>query len=227
MSDFPEPPEAGHEHLRRAVASLPPHEPDDAIWPRIAAQLQAEEAITQALPTLPAHEPDAELWSAIVNRLDEAESPAAAVVVRALWPADALRWVGSIAAAILLLLGVWWLRPASPEKQVATAPRETITFSEEEATLPVAAMRLAPSADPLAQEGKAFIDAHCTSLPTVCQTSEFRELRAQLTEVEAQERRLRQDAQRFGASPTLVRQQVQLTTLRATLTRELVQLLIS
>ncbi|MBO3271260.1 hypothetical protein [Hymenobacter defluvii] len=228
MSDFSKPPEeAGREHLRRAIADLPSHEPEVATWLRVAAQLDAEQAIAQAMPNLPAHEPDVALWNAIAGRLDEAEAPAAAVVFRPLWPADAWRRVASIAAAVLLLLGMWWLRPRVPDKQVAAAPRETVTFSEEEVAAPVATVRLAPAADPLAQEGKAFIDAHCTSLPTVCQSDEFRELRAQLSEVEEQERQLRQDAQRFGASPVLVRQQVQLTTLRATLTRELVQLLIS
>ncbi|QNE41372.1 hypothetical protein F1C16_18325 [Hymenobacter sp. NBH84] len=228
MSDFPKlPEEAGREHLRRAVVGLPSHEPKAAIWLHIAAQLEAEEAIAHTIPALPAHEPDEALWNAITSRLDEAEAPAAAVVFRPMWPTHAWRRVASIAAVILLLLGVWWLRPTTLDKQVAAVPYETVTFSEEEVAAPVAAVRLAAPADPLAQEGKAFIDAHCTSLPTVCQSSEFRELRAQLSEVEEQERQLRQDAQRFGASPTVVRQQVQLTTLRAEITRELVQLLIS
>lgn len=226
MSDFSKPPEeTGREHLCRAVAGLPSHEPEAATWLHIAAQLDAEQAIVQAIPALPAHEPDAALWNAITYQLDEAEAPAA-VAFRPLWPADAWRRVASIAAVVLLLLGMWWLVPTSSEKQVAIVPHETITFSEEEVAVPVA-VRPAVPADPLAQEGKAFIDAHCTSLPTVCQSDEFRELRTQLTEVEEQERRLQQDARRFGSSPALVRQQVQLTTLRATLTRELVQLLIS
>ncbi|MBC6610480.1 hypothetical protein H8B15_06080 [Hymenobacter sp. BT507] len=228
MSDFPKPPEeTGREYLRRAVADLPAHEPEAATWLHIAAQLDAEQAIAQALPTLPSHEPDAALWAAIANQLDNAEEPAAAVVFRLLRPTAAWRQVASIAAVILLLLGVWWLWPTGLNKQIAAVPHETITFSEEEIAAPVAAGRLAPPTDSLAQEGKAFIDAHCTSLPTVCQSDEFRELRTQLREVEEQERRLQQDAGRFGASPALVRQQVQLTTLRATLTRELVQLLIS
>ncbi|MBW3130697.1 hypothetical protein [Hymenobacter profundi] len=227
MSDFSKPPEeAGREHLRRAIADLPSHEPEVATWLRVVAQLDAEQAIAQAIPNLPAHEPDVALWNAIAGRLDEAEAPAA-VVFRPMWPTAVWRRVASIAAVILLLLGMWWLRPAALDKQVAAAPHETITFSEEEVAAPVATVRLASPADPLAQEGKAFIDAHCTSLPTVCQSDEFQELRTQLSEVEKQERRLRLDAQRFGASPAVVRQQVQLTTLRAEITRELVQLLIS
>ena len=232
MNPTPElPAENGHAHLRRAVAALPAHAPDPATWPRIAAQLAAEQAIAAALPHLPTHAPAPAAWATIAARLDaSSESVAAgpAPVGRTLWPAR-LGWVAGLAAAVLLLLGVWWLRPNAPTSLLATAaPQETVTFSEEVAALPVPApASLTAPADPLAQQGEAFIEAHCTSLPTVCQSGEFRALRAQLTEVEAQQRRLHQDAQRFGSSPALVREQGQLTTLRATLTRELVQLIIS
>jgi len=228
MSDFPDSPETGREHLRRAVAALPPREPEAATWPRITAQMAAGQAIAQTVPTLPEHEPDADLWKAITSRLDEAAAPAtAAVVVRPLWPVSTLQRMAGVAATVLLMVGAWWTRPTSPNEQLAaTVPHETMTFSEEVVPT-VSTTSLNVPADPLAQEGKVFIDAHCVSLPTVCQSSEFQELRTQLTEVEAQERRLRQDAQRFGKSPGLVRQQVQLTILRAEITRELVQLLIS
>ena len=232
MNPTPElPAENGRAHLRRAVAALPAHAPDPATWPRIAGQLAAEQAIAAALPYLPTHAPAPDAWASIAARLDassESVAAAPAPVVRPLWPAR-LGWVAGLAAAVLLLLGVWWLRPTASAPPLATAaPQETVTFSEEVAALPVPtpASLTAPT-DPLAQQGEAFIEAHCTSLPTVCQSGEFRELRAQLTEVEAQQRRLHQDAQRFGSSPALVREQGQLTTLRAALTRELVQLIIS
>lgn len=222
MNDSLEP---GRENLRRALAQLPAHEPDDALWLDIATQV----AIGQATSELPQHEPDDELWVAIANRLDEVPPVVgASPTVRPLLPRLGW-WAAGLAATILLVLGVWWVQPRFAHPQttaVASAPRETITFSEE-AAAPSAPIRLVSTVDPLAQEGKAFIDAHCVSLPNVCQSREFRTLRRQLTEVEAQERRLRQDAQRFGASPELVRQQVQLTSLRATITRELVQLIIS
>ena len=232
MNPTPElPAENGRAHLRRAVAALPAHAPDPATWPRVAGQLAAERAIAAALPYLPTHAPAPDAWASIAARLDassESVAAAPAPVVRPLWPAR-LGWVAGLAAAVLLLLGVWWLRPTASAPPLATAaPQETVTFSEEVAALPVPtpASLTAPT-DPLAQQGEAFIEAHCTSLPTVCQSGEFRALRAQLTEVEAQQQRLHQDAQRFGSSPALVREQGQLTTLRATLTRELVQLIIS
>jgi len=233
MSDSTEPLEPGHDNLRRALASLPAHEPDPATWPRITAQLTAEHAMAQAIQKLPEHEPAEELWDTILGRLDAGVAQGAvtagveALTERKLWLLPAWR-VAGIAAAVLMLLGVWWLWPATSSKgPVITASHETITISEE-VVVPNSSTSLASyKLDPLQQQGVAFIDAHCASLPAVCQSREFRELRTQLDELEAQEEHLQQAARRFGTSPELVREQAHLTTMRATITRELVQLIIS
>jgi hypothetical protein len=98
-----------------------------------------------------------------------------------------------------------------------------MTFGEETSVLTLPAI----VADPLEAQGIAFIDARCSAQPTVCQSGEFRTLRTQLQEVDAQEAALRQAAQRFGASPELLREQARLVTLKAAFTRQLVQLLLS
>ncbi|MEJ7659751.1 MAG: hypothetical protein WKG07_09055 [Hymenobacter sp.] len=160
----------------------------------------------------------------------------APAVVRTLPPASRPAWLSrpvrralALAASVLLVLGIWWgLGPAT--MPTATALHETVTYSEEVAAVAspraLAASPLA-APDPLEQQGRAFIDAHCSSLPTVCQSGEFRTLRTQLTELESEEARLRLDARRFGTSPELLREQAHLITLKASITRELVQLLIS
>ena len=228
MSPNPETPEPGGPNLRRALTNRPAHEPDPATWSRIEAQLAADAALTRAIPALPAHEPDEDLWAAVAARLDVVEvrpQPTAAAVppavVRAMWPVRAVRQALAIAASVLLVLGVWWqVRPIASGPAVA---HETLTFSEEEGTLPPPM----PLADPMEQQGLSFIEAHCSSQPAVCQSGEFRTLRTQLQELETEETRLRQDSRRFGASPELLREQARLVTLKATVTRELVQLLIS
>lgn len=240
MSQTPELPDQGHQNLRRALNELPSHEPAPATWAHIEAQLAADQAIHRILPLLPTHTPDDALWAAIAGRLDNDESPIEATpepiapaVVRTMWPvARQLRFVAGIAAAILVCVLVWWQRPVADAPTIAyqetSAPRETITYSEETVeTSPVTLPGQPPAIDPLAQEGVAFIDAHCTSLPTVCQSGEFKELRTQLTELETEEIRLEQATRRFGATPELVRNQVRVTTLKASVTRELIQLLIS
>lgn len=89
----PDMPESGTPNLRRAVAALPTHEPDLATWPRLAAQLAADEALARVIPTLPAHEPADDLWTTLAARLDAGETPApeaaapAPAVVRTLPPA--------------------------------------------------------------------------------------------------------------------------------------------
>jgi hypothetical protein len=230
MNQTPETPEAGGHNLQRALGNLPTHEPDPATWSRIEALLAAEKELTRVVPTLPEHEPDEFLWDAIAARLDaaapvaEQHIPVESAKVRPLWPAKTLRRVMAVAASVLILLGVWWQqRTVGP---TTTGIRETLAVSEEEIATPMPTS-VAVSADPLEQEGRLFIDAHCTSLPTVCQSGEFKSLRTQLTELEQEEKQLRQDARRFGESPELLRQQAQLISMKATITRELVQLLIS
>lgn len=232
MSPTPELPEAGGQNLQRALQNLPKYEPDPATWPQIEAQLAADAALKRVVPVLPAHEPDELLWDAIAARLEEnAPAPASPLPVepakvRPMWPAHMLRRVMAVAASVLILLGVWWQQRPTTEPVAASGLRETVAFSEEVLATPLPSA-VPVSADPLEQEGQSFIDAHCSSLPTVCQSGEFKSLRTQLTELEAEEEQLRQDARRFGESPELLRQQAKLITLKATVTRELVQLLIS
>ncbi|WBO84815.1 hypothetical protein [Hymenobacter yonginensis] len=247
MSQTPETPEPGRQHLRRALHQLPTHEPAPDTWARLQTQLTADDAVARALPRLPTHEPDDDLWQAIASRLDAPADTTAttadllpvppAAPVRHLWPAATWRLVAGAAAAVLVLVGAWWLQPAPhPAVGVAqtatppaatTAPRETIAYSEEVVPAPAASPAAPATFDPLGEQGISFIDAHCTSLPTVCQSDEFRQLRTQLSELETQEQGLRRDVQRFGATPELLQHQVRITTLKATVTRELVQLLIS
>ncbi|TPG62953.1 hypothetical protein [Hymenobacter nivis] len=234
MTQPPDTPEDGRPHLRRALDDLPVRAPDPATWPRIAAQLAADEALARAVPALPTHEPDAALWDAIAARLHVVESiesqnnivPVALgplAVVRALWPARTVRRVLAVAASVLLVLGVWWQQRPAPGAP-AGALHETLSFSEE---MGPPAPAPAPGPDPLDRQGRAFIDAHCSALPAVCQSGEFRSLRTQLTELETQQAQLRRDTRRFGASPELLREQARLVSLQASITRELVQLLIS
>lgn len=241
MNPTPDAPDSGAPNLRRAVVALPTHEPDPASWPRVAAQLAADETLAQLVPTLPTHEPADDLWASIAAQLDAPDaarkeasgivaSASARGVARTLWPArTVVRRALALAASLLLLLGVWWQQrlaaPTHPPVAVAAGPRESVAYSEEMATVPAEAGTTVP--DLLEVEGQAFINAKCSALPGVCQSGEFRSLRTQLAELETQEARLRLDARRFGTSPELLREQAQLTSLKAALTRELVQLFIS
>lgn len=230
--------------LARAAAHLPLHAPDDALWGRIEQQLNAENAVARAVPQLPLAEPDDSLWDAITARLDAADSgplatlppePAPApeeAVVRRLQPAaPAWRGIMALAAALALLVLAWRLLPLGPggsnSASAPTARRETVHYSEETVAAPLPEAAPLPDEYRTEREGLAFIDAQCNSLPVACQSSEFRELRGQLAELEAEERRVQADLQRLGHDPELVRQQVRVATLKATVTKELVQLIIS
>ncbi len=228
MNPLSETPKPDEPHLQRALAALPAHEPDTAVWAHLETHLAADAAIGQALPMLPAHAPDDDVWTAITAGLAEQTAPAALplvpnppAVARPLWPARARRRAWALAASLLLLsLGWWQLRPTMRGPAVAY---ETVTFGQE-ASPPLLPL---PAADPLQQQRLAFIEAHCSAQPAVCQSGEFRTLRTQLQEVEIQELQLREDARRFGSSPELRREQARLVTLKASFTRQLVHLLVS
>ncbi len=177
-----------------------------------------EPNLRRAVRELPTHEPDADTWDAVAARLDQLAAP------RPRWQ-PRRRWVVSLglAASLVLLLAAslaWWGRPAQPAPIAVETPTLPATPALPSLPPPLAA-------EPLEAEGEAFIDAHCSSLPQVCQSGEFRQLRAQLTALQQQEQHLRTQAQRCGATPQLVQQQVQVTIRKATVTRELIQLLIS
>ncbi|GAA3925863.1 hypothetical protein [Hymenobacter algoricola] len=220
--------EAGRLTLQRVLGQLPAHEPDAGLWPRIADELSAAEAIARVLPALPAHEPAADLWAAIAAELDAPAPSPLHVAAEPMPPAvrplgPAYRLVAGLAAALLVLVLAWGQWPAA---RPGAAPHETIAYSEE-VEEPAETRPAFAAFDPLDEQGLAFIDAHCTSLPAVCQSTEFRALRGQLTELEAEEQRLQQDLRRLGTTPELIRHQVRVTTLKATVTRELIHLLIS
>ncbi|MGI4762962.1 MAG: hypothetical protein ACRYF0_19780 [Janthinobacterium lividum] len=215
--------EAGRAHLVRALGELPTAEPAATAWAAIASHLAADQAISNALPQLPTHEPADDTWLHVAARLDRLAPP----VARPQPQRRPQRWRQlSLAASLLVLLAAglaWFGRPASAP--VARLPAPSIAAPV--AAVPaLPALPPAPSAEPLDTEGEAFIDAHCSSLPQVCQSGEFQQLRAQLTDLQQQEQQLRTQTQR-GATPQLEQQQVQVTIRKATVTRELIHLLIT
>jgi len=217
--------EAGRAHLARALGELPTAEPAADTWAAIASQLTADQAIARALPQLPTHEPADDTWLHVAARLNQLATPARLAPLPQP-PRRRRTWQLSLAASVLLLLAVglaWLARPAHAPLATATPPPAVAPV----AVLPaLPALLPASSTEPLDDQGEAFIEAHCSSLPQVCQSGEFQQLRAQLTALQQQEQQLRAQTQR-GASPQLEQQQVQVTIRKATVTRELIHLLIT
>lgn len=220
-------PEAGRPPLERAVQELPQHEPAAGTWDRIAARLAADQALAHALPQLPQHEPAADTWNVIAARLDHLATPVA--------PRPHLRvqrrraWQLALVASLLLVAGLGWLGRPGSHAPVAVAPPTAAPGAVVAPAVPdlPALPALPPPVEPLDTQGEAFIDAHCSSLPQVCQSGKFRQLRARLAALQQQQQQLENQTQQRGATPQLEQQQVQVTIQKATVTRELVHLLIS
>lgn len=230
--ELEEGPELGRIHLYTAIAHLPTHEPDAQTWAQIEQQLDIA-ALGQVRHELPEHEPDELVWDGILAQLEQpetaADSPLAPTpVVRRMWPTARVLRVGAMAASWLLVLLAWRYWPSATPILIATT--ESVSYSVE--TVPTA---LSTAEEPLPlpdneaaeHEGLEFINAQCTKMPAGCQSPEFQNLKQQMAELDAEEKRLQQEVQRFGSNPELVRYQTRVTVLKATVTKELIQLLIS
>ncbi|SNC68431.1 hypothetical protein SAMN06265337_2311 [Hymenobacter gelipurpurascens] len=232
--EIEEGPEFGRIHLHKAIASLPQHVPAEQAWERIVQQLDFAAALDEVRHELPEHEPDELVWDNILAELDQ--EPIAEIqpvwptpaVVRPMWPTARVLRVGAMAASWLLVLLAWHYWPSATPIPIATTER--VSYSVETVSAP-----LNTTEEPLAlpddvaeeHEGMAFINAQCTKVPAGCQSPEFRSLKQQMAELDAEEKRLQQEVQRFGSNPELVRYQTRVTALKATVTKELIQLLIT
>lgn len=230
--------------LARARLTLPVHLPEATLWARISARLDGADApgsVSTAppasLPALPQHTPDDALWASIAARLDAPAPP------RPQWPGGRPWWLrasrtrrgvvragaGALLLALLVLAAGLLHRPSRPAAAVASVASETISYTEEIVVDAPAAAGVNPSSGPdtLDLSGQAFIDAHCSSLPAVCQSARFRALRGELDALTSEEQQLADDLRRFGGQPALLQHQSRVTTQKATTTRTLIRLLIS
>ncbi|RIV21496.1 hypothetical protein DYU11_19025 [Fibrisoma montanum] len=212
-------------------SDLPEHDPDENLWARVSANLDADERLTKAINDLPHYEPKADLWSSIERELSsEAGStrgPAATETPVVPHPATAdqrgqLRplwgWVAA-AAAVFLAVGFWLTLPLEADEQIrveyaveTASPTPTTALPESEPT----------SAD---ERAEAFIAQQCLEQRFVCQRPEVHELRNQLTDLNAERERIEKERLTFGDDPALIKAQIRVENQRAEVTKELITLL--
>ncbi len=197
------------------LKNLPQHDPAPDLWNRIEADLDADALIDSRLPGLPVREPGADLWDRIDSDLSETKViPIGRGNIRQL---GATRWM-AVAAAILVVMGGWWLWP---DNQTQTGERVRVAYSVEIApNLP--AEPLESAADSRAED---FITRQCAEEQLACQKPEIHELRNQLVELKQEQQRIGQEIALFGADPALVRAQVKVENQRAEVTKEIITLL--
>ena len=184
---------------------LPEYDPRPDLWARIEADLLSDEQLARAINDLPTFEPKAHLWDDTLA----ADRQTTFTVTRSLW-------AGLTAAAVVVLVGVWlFLRPENDESV-------RVEYALEAAPSIPSPDGLPSTADQRAEE---FIRQQCAEQTLACQRPEVHELRNQLTDLTAEQKRIEQERQTFGDDPRLVRAQVQIENQRADVTKELIALL--
>ncbi|CAN5913834.1 hypothetical protein BH24BAC1_BH24BAC1_36440 [soil metagenome] len=204
--------EKNQEQLKKAIRSLPDLDPEDGLWERIAADLAFEEKLAEKMPNLPTFDPAPDLWLRIAEGMEPEKKPERWSV----W----FRYAGGIAASLLLVVLVAYYASVT---QMDASPAGYFSYSEE--VLYQEVLEETPLV--AEEEAQAFITAHCTRLPEVCQKEEVEELKDQLAQLEKEEKELRESLQLFAEDPDLIRRQIKIENLKAAITKELIQILLS
>lgn len=206
-------------------SQLPEYDPHPDLWARIETDLDSDATLARVVGELPDHEPQANLWAAIDAQLTQpsvvAVTPVAQpVVVRPLWnqPISRPLWAGLAAAAMVVLVGVWLMIRPNPTEAV----RMEYAVEQTTAAPDTDAIGETSAADERAEE---FIARQCAEQQLACQLPEVHNLRNQLTDLTAEQKRIEQERLTFGDDPALVRAQVKIENQRAEVTKELITLL--
>ncbi|QDK83383.1 hypothetical protein EXU85_34175 [Spirosoma sp. KCTC 42546] len=204
--------------MNESMPQLPEYEPHPALWARIEADLLADEQLDRMVSDLPTHEPKAMLWEAIEQDLNIQES----ATIRSRWNLVHSQqfWTRTAAAAVIMLVGVWlFLRPEATEAvRIEYSIEQTNTQPDKAST----GLANESSADERAEQ---FIARQCAEQQQACQRPEVHELRNQLTDLIAEEKRIEREQAVFGDDPALIRAQVKIENQRAEITKELITLL--
>lgn len=187
---------------KEAVNQLEEVEPRFTAWEELSTRLAFEDQLTAQVNHLPEVEPKADVWRRIEPRLD---------AVKPLWPRH---WRTLAAAASVIFavgLMIWWNQQATQ--------KVTIAYSTESTAGWVSTVPEAKETD----KAEAFIAESCQRKSVICTTPDFRDLKGELDELNAQKNRIEREIKTFGEHPDLVRAQIKIENQRAEITKELVQ----
>ncbi len=218
--------------LDQAILHLPTIENHlDQQWDFIADQLE-EARITNdsvplqqavgGLPTLTA--PDA-IWDNIEVNLDPV---APAKVVSMNRRSSRPYWL-SIAASLLLIVGLAWLLSINPSGDMASNNATvTIAFSEEE-TMDDPSMQNFDMTHEYEnwEQAQAFITAYCSSLPPECANPEFSALQSQLHDIETRCTSLKNKLNETSEDIDMYSYLIRLEKQRNELTKTLIQMIVT
>lgn len=191
--------------LQSALNELPGYAPPPQNWARIADTLEADAAekrLKDALSKLPRYAPPAEAWTAIER---EIRPPARRIK---------LMMLARAAAAIVLLLGLWW---AWPQQDVVPL-QTTYTYDQQATEVPLAPEADWEQADALMQRAvNEFRDD-----PVARQSPAYNLLLSEWEDLKAARQEVAEMMERYGRDARLIRQMTEIEIERSGLIREMI-----
>jgi len=187
---------------KEVVNQLEEVEPRATAWEELLARLAFEDQLMEQVNGLPNLAPNDDLWGRIEPQLDEVKP-----LWYQLWPS----WVAAATVVFAVGLGVWWNGQSTQKVTIAYSTELMADWKSTEVKI-----------DPFSS-AEAFIAESCQRKTAICTTPDFRDLKGELQELNAQKARIEHEIKMFGEQPDLVRAQIKIENQRAEITKELVQ----
>lgn len=206
-------------NLRKTIEELQSFDSDLNLWDRIRERMDYEEKITRLIPFLPEYNSRENLWEEIENKLDEKATKSKRKKVISI-----ISYSTAVAASIALVITIDF----SSQKPVAQVSTKTVTISysqevvEKEPKIIKEKKEIIPVADKVETEAISYINTNCQVNTEVCESSEFKELKSQLIELESQMGML-DEALKYGEDPELIKTKIKIENLKSRITKELIQ----
>lgn len=186
---------------------LPEFEPKANLWSKIEQILDFDDLLEAKVKELPEFEPSVE-WSSVLEGISDGKKS------KFIKFPSSIRW--GIAASVTLVFGfVWFFYQKSDEG--------IISYSVEKQVEPKTEIQA--STTQAESEAEEFISQQCEEVEVVCMKPEVKELRAELAELNLNQRDLETQIEQFGNDPALVQAQIKIENQKAQITKELIHIL--
>jgi hypothetical protein len=186
---------------------LPEFEPKANLWSKIEQTLDFDDLLEAKIKDLPEFEPSVE-WNSILEEISVKKKPK---IVKFL---SFIRW--GIAASVTLVLGfVWFFSQKSGEGVISYSVEKQVEIKSD----------LQANVSNSEGEAEEFINQQCEEVEVVCMKPEVKELRAELVELNLNQRDLETQIEQFGNDPALVQAQIKIENQKAQVTKELINIL--
>lgn len=186
---------------------LPEFEPKANLWSKIEQTLDFDDLLEAKIKDLPEFEPSIE-WNRILEEISVEKKPKTVKF-------PSFIHLG-IAASVLLALGfVWLFNKKSDEGVISYSVEKQVEIK----------LDLQASTTQAENEAEEFINQQCEEVEVVCMKPEVKELRAELAELNLNQRDLETQIEQFGNDPALVQAQIKIENQKAQITKELINIL--